>query len=115
MTFHQIRRGTDGVRVVLWGEIDLAVREELCAVLTGVMATTPAATDLDLHEVTFLDCSGIGVFIRAYTDAHGRGHPLTVSRPQGIVRRTLELTGVLRILAPDPAPAVPTVGQTTVR
>jgi hypothetical protein len=39
--FHQVR-GPDGVRVVLSGEIDLSVREELRSVLAGVVAASQA-------------------------------------------------------------------------
>lgn len=106
MLVHQVRGGPAGVRLVLSGEIDLYVREELRGVLAGVVAASPGATDLDLQDVTFLDCSGIGEFIRAYTDAHGRGHTLTVSRPRGIVRRVLDLTGVLEVLTLDDAGVV---------
>jgi anti-anti-sigma factor len=71
--FHRVCARPDGVRVMLSGDIDLAAREELRRVLAGVAAASPGAVDLDLHDVTFLDCSGIGEFIRAYLDAHGRG------------------------------------------
>jgi anti-anti-sigma factor len=100
---HQVRDGSDAMRLVLSGEIDLSVREELRSVLAGVVTAFPGATDVDLHEVTFLDCSGIGEFIRAYIEAHGRGHTLTVSRPRGNVRRILELSDVLAVLAPEHA------------
>jgi anti-anti-sigma factor len=104
--FHQIRDGDAGVCLVLSGEIDLSVREELRSVLAGVVAASADGSDLDLYDLTFLDCSGIGEFIRACTDAHGRGHSLTVSRPRGIVLQTLELTGVLPVLTGDQAGVV---------
>jgi anti-sigma B factor antagonist len=100
---YKVRNGSDRMRVVLSGDIDLAVREELRIVLAGVVAASAGVTELDLHGVTFLDCSGIGEFVRAYTEAQRRGHTLTASRPRGIVRRILELTGVLAILTPDRA------------
>jgi anti-anti-sigma factor len=88
---------------VLSGDIDLSVREELRSVLAGVVTASPGATEVDLHEVTFLDCCGVGEFIRAYIEAQGRGHTLTVSRPRGTVRRILELGDVLAVLAPEHA------------
>jgi anti-anti-sigma factor len=104
---HQVGGGPGGVRVALSGDIDLAVREDLRHVLAGVVAVAPGAVDLDLHELTFLDCSGIAEFVQAYLDARGRGHILTVSGPRGIVRRVLELTDVLAVLTPDPQTTVP--------
>jgi anti-anti-sigma factor len=97
----EVSGGADGVRLVLSGEIDLSVREELHSVLDGVVSAGLGRTDLDLHGVTFLDCSGVGEIICAYTDAQQRGHTLTVSRPQGIVRRVLELTDVMAALTFD--------------
>jgi anti-sigma B factor antagonist len=107
IVFHQVCGRPDGVRVVLFGAIDLAVREDLRHVLSGVVAGSPGVIDLDLHHVTFLDCSGISEFIRAYLDAYGSGHMLTVSRPRGIVRRLMELTGVLAVLMPAGQADVP--------
>lgn len=111
MFFHQVCGRPDGVRVLLYGEIDLPVRDKLRNVLAGVVATGVGTTELDLHEVTFLDCSGVGEFIRAHTDARKRGQTLTVSRPRGIVRRILELTGVLAVLTADEARVVRTAVQ----
>jgi anti-sigma B factor antagonist len=108
---HQVGPGRDGVRVALSGEIDLSVREELRHILTGAVGASPSTIDLDLHEFTFLDCCGIGELIRAYTSALSRGHPLTVSRPRGIVRRVLDLTDVLPVLTHDHTHVVP-AGQT---
>jgi anti-sigma B factor antagonist len=103
MNFHQVYGGPDGARVVLSGDIDLVVRADLRRVLAGVVGVSPGAVDLDLYDVTFLDCSGIGEFVRAHVDTRSRGHPLTVSRPRGVARRLLELTGVLAVLMPDDA------------
>jgi anti-anti-sigma factor len=111
--FHQVCGGPDGVRVTLSGDVDLAVREDLRRVLAGVVAASPGAVDLDLHEVTFLDCSGIGEFIRAYLDAHSRGKILTVSRPRGTVRRLLDLTGVLAVLTAHDADVSPAAADRT--
>jgi len=103
IVFHQVRHGSDGECLALSGEIDISVREDLRGVLDRVVAASTGVTDLDLHDLTFLDCSGIGEFVRAYNEAQRRGHTLTVSRPRGVVRRVLELTGVLVLLTPVPA------------
>jgi anti-anti-sigma factor len=103
--FHEMLRGPDGVRVLLSGDIDMAVRAELRRVLRAAVAASPGLIELDLDRVTFLDCTGIGEFVRAYRDARRRGRILIVNRPQGIVRKVLEMTEVLPLLAPDPAPA----------
>jgi anti-sigma B factor antagonist len=100
---HTMLRGPDGVRVRLAGEIDLAVREDLRVVLATAIATTSGVVELDLDEVAFLDCTGIGEVVRAYHEARRRGRRLVVTRPHGIVRRVLQLTDVLPLLAPESA------------
>lgn len=109
--FHQVRCEPDGVRLELSGEIDLAVCDELGGLLTSVVAASPGITDLDVSGLTFLDCSGIGELIRAYVEAQERGRTLTISRPQGRVRRVLELSDDLDLLPPDLVVFVPANGD----
>ncbi|CAL9340072.1 STAS domain-containing protein [Streptomyces sp. enrichment culture] len=88
-------RMVDGVRVVtLRGEIDHDVQEVLREALLGVGESVPARIVADLSGVTFMDSSGVNVFVAAHlqtTDAHGwvriAGAPLAV-------RRVLQVTGV---------------------
>ncbi|MFC4999446.1 STAS domain-containing protein [Dactylosporangium cerinum] len=113
---YQVFGSPDDVGLALSGEIDLSVRDELRSVVDTVIAAAPGVTNLDLHDLTFLDCSGIGVFVRAYNGAQRHGHTLTISRPHGIVRRVLELTGVLALLTPGdetggPQPAATPAAQ----
>ena len=103
---HEMLRGPYRVSLLLSGEIDLSVREDLRRVLRAAVAASPGVVDVDLGEVAFLDCIGIGELVRGYHDARDGGRTLVVSRPQGIVRRVLELTSVLALLTPDPAATV---------
>ena len=105
---HELRTASDRSCLVLHGEIDLEVREELNHVLQHAVGLPHTVTEVDLRDVTFLDCSGMSVLITAYNTAHGRGHDVIVSHPCGIVRRVLEFTGVLPYLtAPSPAATHP--------
>ena len=103
---HRMLHGPDRVRLLLSGGIDLSVREDLRGALQAAVAASPGVVDVDLGGVTFLDCTGIGELVRAYHEARDGGRTLVVSRPQGIVRRVLELTGILPWLTPDPAAMV---------
>jgi anti-anti-sigma factor len=94
MFSHQECNESGGRRLALSGELDLSVREEV----RGILAS-PGNTSVDLRDLTFLDCSGIGELIHAYTNALRRGSRLTVSGAYGEVRWVLELTGVLALLA----------------
>jgi anti-anti-sigma factor len=99
--FYEMRDRSDGTCLSLSGEIDLSVREELRGVLDGAIAASPGITNLDLRDLTLLDCSGIGVFVHAHVVARQRGSTLTVSRPQGVVLRLLDLSGVSALLTHD--------------
>lgn len=92
-------------RVAVVGEVDLAttpvLRERLLHVLRD---QRPDLLDVDLAEVTFLDCTGLGVLVAVRAAAVQAGCQMRVSHPQPIVRRVLEVTGLLGVFT------VPTVG-----
>jgi anti-anti-sigma factor len=98
------------VRVAVTGEVDLATAPELRERLLGVLHTHgPAVLDIDLAGVTFLDCTGIGALVAVYNAAVHAGCQLRVLHPQPIVRRVLEVTGLLDVftVAPPRLPAGP--------
>jgi anti-anti-sigma factor len=84
------------IRLVLAGEFDLAARDAL----EGALASALRAGDVvvDMGEVTFLDCSGIGVLTRGLRQAWREGRGLQVVNADGSVRQMLELTGVAQEL-----------------
>jgi anti-anti-sigma factor len=55
----------------------------------------PDLLDIDLSGVTFLDCTGLGALIAVRNAAIEAGGQMRLSHPQPIVRRVLEVTGVL--------------------
>lgn len=75
--------------------------------MRATAAASPGVIDVDLGEVAFLDCTGIGELVRAYHDARDGGRVLVVTRSPGIVRIVLELTNVLPRLTPDSAAMAP--------
>ncbi|GAA2276158.1 MULTISPECIES: STAS domain-containing protein [Kitasatospora] len=82
------------------GEIDVATAPRLRQRLAAALEAHREVV-LDLSEVTFMDCSGLGVLVQARNQAdrcgrrlvlHGVGHP---------VARLLKLTGLTRRLAAE--------------
>ncbi|MDX2592049.1 MULTISPECIES: STAS domain-containing protein [Streptomyces] len=75
------------------GEIDHHTGDTLRRALDA--ASTPRTrVVVDLHQVTFMDSSGINILIAAHrtlTDAGGR---LRLARPTDSVRRTLTIVGI---------------------
>jgi anti-sigma B factor antagonist len=85
------------VLVVLEGEIDLSVREQVAEQLEeGAERATAAGDDLqvDLAKVTFIDSTGLNAIVRtaALLVSHGRRLRLCAVPPT--VLRLLELTGL---------------------
>lgn len=105
-------------RVAVAGEVDLAtaaaLRERLLHVLYD---QSPDLIDVDLAGVTFLDCTGIGALVAVRNAAVQAGRQVRVSHPRPIVRRVLEVTGLLGVFTAPiglPAPA-PTGSETPSR
>ncbi|MFD5559265.1 STAS domain-containing protein [Kitasatospora griseola] len=83
------------------GEIDLdtapALRRALAAALDAHREVV-----LDLSEVTFMDCAGLGAVVRARNQADRSGRRLVLRGTSGCVVRLLELAGLQRRLAVEP-------------
>jgi anti-anti-sigma factor len=96
----------DVVQIAVDGEIDLATTEQLQADLLDVISAGLAhRVEVDLAGVSFMDCTGLGVLVVARGAAARAGCSLQITRPQPVVRRILELTGLLAVLT--------TAGQNT--
>lgn len=92
------------VQVVVAGEVDLATADQLRDSLLGVIEVGSGGLEIqvDLARVTFLDARGIGALLDACSAARRSRIRLTVHRPQDIVRRLLEITGVAAELSLAP-------------
>ena len=87
------------VRLTVAGEIDLSTCDELRAAIYGSLAdagTTGLIIDLD--RVTFLDSIGIRTLVQGRARAASAGITYHVTNPRSIVRRVLDVTGVLTAL-----------------
>jgi anti-anti-sigma factor len=93
----------DGIRVVaVRGEIDHDVKDVLSEALLAGDGTAPPRTVVDLSGVTFMDSSGINVFVaahRALGDARGW---LRIAGARQSVLRILQLVGLDDVIACHP-------------
>jgi len=97
-------------RVIVSGEVDLSTADALRDRLLEVLREqTPAVLDVDLGRVAFLDCAGVGALVAVRNAAVHAGIQLRVTHLQRIVRRVLDLVGLLDVLTridrPRPRPA----------
>jgi anti-sigma B factor antagonist len=78
------------------GEVDLDSAGVLRVAIDEALAgDADTALVVDLDQVTFLDSTGISVLVAGRHAAAERGRALQVVNPRGMVRRVLEVTGVL--------------------
>jgi anti-anti-sigma factor len=95
-------------RAVVAGEIDLATAPVVEEVLTDLLIRNPSGLELDLGDVTFLDCSGLNALLRLRERAAEKGVALTVSALSPTVGRVLDITSTRALftvktpLAPAP-------------
>lgn len=102
-----VRSAVDGVRVVaLHGEIDHAVKDEFHQALIPEDGTPPPRTVVDLSDVTFMDSSGINVFIAAHHTVKEAAGWLRIAAPRESVLRVIQLIGLDAVI-----PCHPTLEQ----
>ncbi|MFE7779400.1 STAS domain-containing protein [Streptomyces sp. NPDC057445] len=96
----------DDVRVLaLRGEIDQDVKDILSEALS-CDSTVPPRIVVDLSGVTFMDSSGINVFVAAYQQVSAAQGWLRIAGAQDSVLRVLQLVGVDTVI-----PCHPTIEQ----
>ncbi|MFI1928476.1 STAS domain-containing protein [Streptomyces sp. NPDC020377] len=102
--FSVVRRMVGDVRVVVvHGEIDHDVKSALGnALLPGDGAAQPSRTVVDLGGVTFMDSSGINVFVAAHQAVSGTEGWLRIAAAQKPVLHVLRLVGVDALITCHP-------------
>lgn len=95
------RHLVDGVlRVTVTGDVDMVTSDQLAAATHEAVTTERlAGIVVDLGQVTFLDSSGIRALVVEQEFARRHGVSYHVTNPSAVVRRVLEITGVLTLLS----------------
>ncbi len=83
--------------VELTGEIDLATCEELAAAIEPLIEPDQTIV-VDLSEVSFMDSSGLRVFLRARALLNDKGGTLVLRKPTEQVRRLFVAVGLDSLL-----------------
>jgi anti-sigma B factor antagonist len=91
----------DRATIQVGGELDLATCPQLQAVLVELVDRGCHHLILDLEQVTFLDCAGIGVLVDARRRVQEHGGSLKLVRPTRRVERVLALTGMTTVFPID--------------
>lgn len=75
------------------GELDLRAKPALYLELDAALADADFVLVVDLAEVTFMDCSALGVLVSLSEVAQASERRIALISPSRAVRRLLELTG----------------------
>ena len=98
-----IQRHDDRALIQIGGEVDLATCPQLRAALVELVDRGFHQLIVDLEQVSFLDCAGIGMLVDARRRVQVHGGSLKLVRPRPFVRRVLALTGMTTMFSIDTA------------
>lgn len=99
------------VRAVIAGELDITNSHiVLTRLLAAVRDRHPAVLDVDVADVTFMDCSTVHALRRVHVTAERSGCRMSIVHPQPIVVRILEILGLLDLFTTGSAVTRTTVG-----
>ena len=91
---------TDGKSVVLTvvGDFDIQVAERVADELARVESSEPELVVMDLHGLSFLDSSGMGVIAAAQARATEAGRRFAIVAPRAGVVRAFEISGLAAVV-----------------
>ncbi|MFC0523699.1 STAS domain-containing protein [Pontibacillus salicampi] len=87
--------------VSLSGEIDAYTAPKLKESILPLTQSSEAEVVVDLQSVTYMDSTGLGVFISALKSTKEYGSQLTLINPQERVYRLFKITGLTEIINID--------------
>ena len=89
----------DGSAVVtVEGELDFLTSPTLMAELDRLIGSGVGRVTVDLAGLTFMDSSGIGVFVHTFRRLGQTPGSLDMRNPQPSVRNAAEITGITRLI-----------------
>lgn len=91
---------SDVSEVRMWGEIDVALREEAGAALANALDCDKPVV-IDTTDVTFMDSTGIAFLVQFYTIGAQEGLDVKLRKPPAVVSDVLQMLGIEEMLAPD--------------
>ncbi|MEV0258307.1 STAS domain-containing protein [Streptomyces sp. NPDC050732] len=95
--------GLDHAIVIeMHGELDVVAYQRMAPLLDAVTAGSEPLVIVDLTPVTFLDCSGLSLLMRAHRRVTHRGGRLRLVCTQPMTLRMLRVTKLMSVLSPAP-------------
>lgn len=100
----EVRAAGNAFHVELWGELDLAGSPELRQALVEASGRRGSDVTVDAVSLTFLDSTGISVLVSACKRIRAEGGTFRMINVSGVVRRVLEISGLLAYFGVDTGP-----------
>ncbi|MFK4071723.1 STAS domain-containing protein [Streptomyces sp. NPDC029674] len=92
----------DAIVIEMHGELDLVTYQRMAPLLDAVTAGPEPLVIVDLTPVTFVDCSGLSLLVRAHRRVAHRGGRLRLVCAQPLTLRMLRVTKLTSVLSPVP-------------
>lgn len=93
-----IEHRTDQVTVALHGEVDVLTVDQVRLALAEALAARPAAIEVDLADLSFIDSTGLGALVFGFQRARDAGVAFRLANPTSPVRQVLVLSGLLEVV-----------------
>jgi anti-anti-sigma factor len=93
----ETRKGSKVV-VALVGELDLSTTPLLIDRLARMVEDHPSSIDLDLSKLSYIDSTGLSVFVTAHYQCIDAGITLHFVDPNAFIDRVLAATGLSEVL-----------------
>ena len=102
MTSFAITEPSDGRAVIKpVGRLNMAAAPSLSTTIAEVIDGGRASIVIDLSETSFIDSSGLGALVASLKKCRQAGGDLRLAAPTEQVVTALELTNLIRVLAPS--------------
>ena len=87
-----------GTVVAIAGELDIATTPQVREAFSSPAVVEGGGVLVDLTGVTFMDSTGLGMFLTLDRDLRERGARLAIACPEGAARLLFDVAGVNEIL-----------------
>jgi anti-sigma B factor antagonist len=89
--------------IALHGELDLADAPSVTSHLMTAVAAWGPSIIVDLADLTFIDCCGLGILLRVLQWTRKCGGNMPLAAPQQRVRKVLSVTGLMDVFSVYPS------------
>ena len=90
------------MHVALSGELDGATAPFLVRTLVEVNKTLAGDLVLDIRQLSFIDSTGLSVFVSQQKQLSAKGRKLVIFGPTAMTRRLFQITGLEDVLTIEP-------------